>query len=176
MVWTTVSNKGNVFCYMSEWYCVSVNAISKENAVFKGFSPIIAQSRDRKRDFFTPLDRAQQGEENGISLSRIACTMAQIRGGCRICTPPPSLYAFAWPKLNCIRASVNSAPFTMLSRVNEIGIWEHRARLAYVPNISLTVSGWVCFDNFVALYHQAGQLWASCIVLVSECEFEVCSV
>mgnify|MGYP003417356523 CR=1 FL=1 len=32
------------------------------------------------------------------------------------------------------------------------------------------------FDNFVALYHQASQLWASCIVLANDCDFEVCSV
>ena len=50
--------------------------------------PIIAQSRDRKRDFCTPLDRAHQDEENGISLSRIACKMAQIRGGAKFAPPP----------------------------------------------------------------------------------------
>ena len=39
------------------------------------------------------------------------------------------------------RFPVDSPPFAMLSRVNEIGIWEHRARRTYVPDILLTVSG-----------------------------------
>jgi hypothetical protein len=52
-----------------------------------GFSLIIAKSRDQKRDFCTPLDRAHQDEENGISLSRIACKMAKIRGDAKSATP-----------------------------------------------------------------------------------------
>ena len=79
------------FCNASERYCVSVNVIFSKNAIFKWFSPIIAQSRDRKRDFFTPLDRAHQDEENGISLSRIECKMAEIRGGVE--STPPCAFA-----------------------------------------------------------------------------------
>ena len=41
----------------------------------------MALSLDRKRDFFTSLDRAHRYDKNGrpISLSRIECNMAEIR-------------------------------------------------------------------------------------------------
>ena len=95
---------GNCFeqrqCFVNdfEWFCDWVNAIFSKNAIFIGFFPIIAQSRDRKCKFlYTFREGSSRWTKWYITLVD-TLPNKNVRGGRN---PPPPPCTFAWPRLTC---------------------------------------------------------------------------
>ena len=86
---------GNCFeqrqCFVNdfEWFCDWVNAIFSKNAIFIGFFPIIAQSRDRKCKFlYTFREGSSRWTKWYITLVD-TLPNKNVRGGGRNPPPPP---------------------------------------------------------------------------------------